>query len=133
MFVRIALFPYLSSRLTVLIDVTGSQDSTKAILHVYDIFGIMPQTLQGADRLATALGILVIMPDWFQGEPMKSEWMPPDTEEKQALVDKFRTERSGNPHNFKILIETAEEAKKVWSGVNSWGAFGLCWGGKVCI
>jgi len=54
-------------------------------LHVYDIFGITPQTLQGADRLAAALGVLVVMPDWFKGEPMSPDWMPPDNAEKKAL------------------------------------------------
>lgn len=64
--VRIADFSVMFSSLIVYIDVTGSPESKKAILHVYDIFGIMPQTLQGADRLAAALGILVIMPDWVR-------------------------------------------------------------------
>ena len=32
---------------------TGSTSATSAILVVYDIFGFFPQTLQGADILAT--------------------------------------------------------------------------------
>lgn len=63
---------------------------------------------------------------------MDVSWMPPDTDEKKAHVEKFR-EKSGNPDNLKILLQTTEEAKKLWSGVKAWGAFGLCWGGKVRI
>lgn len=77
---------YCPSRLTWRsVDVTGPSSASKAILHVYDVFGITPQTLQGADRLAAALGVLVVMPDWFKGEPMQSDWMPPDTDEKKKL------------------------------------------------
>jgi hypothetical protein len=33
----------------------------------------------------------------------------------------------------KALVDFTAAAKEKWSGVESWGAFGLCWGGKVCI
>ena len=29
------------------------------------------------------------------------------------------------------LYKLVDVAKKKWSSVGSWGAFGLCWGGKV--
>jgi hypothetical protein len=29
------------------------------------------------------------------------------------------------------LVNFTATAKEKWSGVESWGAFGLCWGGKV--
>jgi hypothetical protein len=54
-------------------DVTGNLSSKKAIVDVYDIFGPAPQTLQGADALATALDILVVVPDFFKGSPMLGE------------------------------------------------------------
>lgn len=52
-------------------DITGSQTSTKAIVDVSDIFGLAPQTLQGADLLAAALNALVLVPDFFKGEPIQ--------------------------------------------------------------
>jgi dienelactone hydrolase len=55
-------------------DTTGPQTSTRALITIYDIFGIAPQTLQGADALATALNCLVIMPDFFEGGKAEGEW-----------------------------------------------------------
>jgi hypothetical protein len=46
-------------------DITGSQTSTKAIVDVHDIFGLAPQTLQGADLLATTLNAVVLVPDFL--------------------------------------------------------------------
>jgi dienelactone hydrolase len=52
------------------IDVTGNTQSKKGLIDVYDIFGPAPQTLQGADALATALGCVVVVPDLFRGSYM---------------------------------------------------------------
>ena len=60
-------------RLTWRTDVTGNLSSKKALVDVYDIFGPAPQTLQGADALATALDVLVVVPDFFKGSPMLGE------------------------------------------------------------
>lgn len=52
---------------------TGSEHPTHAILYIYDIFGLYPQTLRGADILAksvahkTGNATKVFMPDWFAG------------------------------------------------------------------
>jgi dienelactone hydrolase len=54
------------------IDITGNTLSKKAIVDVYDVFGPASQTLQGADALAEALGILVVVPDFFKGEPAQT-------------------------------------------------------------
>jgi len=53
--------------------------------------------------------------------------------ESLLSVEKFRSEKSGNPDNLQIMLQTAKEAKKVWPGVKSWGAFGLCWGAKLAV
>jgi len=50
-------------------DVTGPTSATKGILFIYDIFGYFPQTLQGADILATSdhdEKYQVFMPDFFE-------------------------------------------------------------------
>lgn len=54
-------------------DVTGPVEAKKAIVDAYDIFGIAPQTLQGADALAAALGVLVFVPDVLKGDVAKGE------------------------------------------------------------
>lgn len=56
-------------------DVTGNEKSSKAVVTIYDIFGIAPQTIQGADLLAAALDALVLMPDFFKGAGKKNEWV----------------------------------------------------------
>lgn len=93
----------------------------------------MPQTLQGADRLASSLNCLMVMPDFFKGSPAIVSWLPPDTEEKQKLVDSFMKGPASFPDNMPVLIQSAKDAKDMWPGVESWGCFGLCWGGKVCL
>ena len=112
-------------------DVTGSQSAKKGLIDVYDVFGLASQTLQGADMLATALSAVVIVPDFFKGQPAKHEWVPPDTEEKKDLFTKFMTERAAFPGNVDTLLQTVKEAKEKYPSVTAWGSFGLCWGGKV--
>lgn len=44
---------------------------------MYDIWGYFPQTLQGADILATSDqhdSYQVFMPDFFEGEPCNKAW-----------------------------------------------------------
>jgi hypothetical protein len=58
---------------TPLIDVTGPSSASTAILFIFDIFGYFPQTLQGADILATSdhdHQYQVFMPDFFDGKSL---------------------------------------------------------------
>jgi hypothetical protein len=58
-------------------DVTGPSTASSAILFIYDIFGYFPQTLQGADILATSdkdHQYLVVIPDFFDGTPADIAW-----------------------------------------------------------
>lgn len=115
--------------------VTGPAAATKAIIDIYDIFGPAPQTLQGADRLAAQLNCLVIVPDFFEGSYCAPEWMPPDTDEKKAALSKWREEVPNVPRNVEKLLRVRKEAGEKWATVSedSWGVFGLCWGGKVAV
>ncbi|KAH8774106.1 dienelactone hydrolase [Hyaloscypha sp. PMI_1271] len=113
--------------------VTGNLSSKKALVDVYDIFGPAPQTLQGADALATALDILVVVPDFFKGSPMLGEWFTSPTEESEQLKTAFFGKAFDFPQATKDLLEFTAAAKSKWSQVSSWGAFGLCWGGKVVV
>ena len=58
-------------------DVSGPSTAQTALLVVYDIFGYFPQTIQGADILATSdkdHPYQVFMPDFFEGVPCDTAW-----------------------------------------------------------
>ncbi|KAI1181233.1 alpha/beta-hydrolase [Nemania sp. FL0916] len=110
--------------------VTGPADATKGVVTIFDIFGYYPQTLQGADILATSGCYKVFIPDWFKGEPASLEWFPPDTEEKQKKLGGFFQKNpppavaSATPAYVKALSEK-------YPNIKEWAILGFCWGGKV--
>ncbi|KAI1302636.1 Alpha/Beta hydrolase protein [Xylaria venustula] len=113
--------------------VTGPADASKAILVAYDIFGFLPQILQGADILATGnteQSYQVFMPDFFSGNPAKMEWYPPDNDEKKAAMGEWFKVALWNLHIPKVpgFVHAAE---KVNPNIKSWGIIGYCWGGKM--
>ena len=114
-----------------LLDTTGNESSARGIIDVYDIFGLMPPTLQGADRLAESLDAVVLVPDFFKGEPLSLDVVPSDTAEKKTIIQKFMAEKANPFEAFPSLVQTATEAKEKYPDVQGWGVFGLCWGGKV--
>ena len=91
----------------------------------------MPPTLQGADRLAESLDAVVLVPDFFKGEPLGLDVVPSDTAEKKTMIQKFMAEKANPFEVFPSLVQTATEAKEKYPDVQGWGVFGLCWGGKV--
>ncbi|XP_043709273.1 endo-1,3;1,4-beta-D-glucanase-like isoform X2 [Telopea speciosissima] len=100
--------------------ITGSLDSKFAILLVSDIFGYKaPNFRKLADKVAAA-GYLVVVPDFFYGDPFE--------------MHKNRTDwraAHGTDKGF-------EDAKPVISalkskGVSAIGAAGFCWGAKVVV
>ncbi|KAK4498012.1 hypothetical protein PRZ48_010668 [Zasmidium cellare] len=109
--------------------ITGPSTATKAIFHIYDIFGYRTPTLQGADILASA-GYLVIMPDFFEGSPAEPEWMGGSEEGKAKFGAFLGGLKDAGP--FLEKIETILPAlKKEYSGVEKWASIGFCWGGKI--
>lgn len=112
---------------------TGPSDASKAILSVYDIFGFVPQTLQGADILATGdteQNYQVFVPDFFEGNPADISWYPPDTDEKGQKLGKWFETAAPPKHLPKVpgLIKAARERNP---NIKSWGIIGYCWGGKM--
>lgn len=62
---------------------------------------------------------------------MKHEWSV-KSEENDAAKAKWGAEKVDIPRNVEDLLSIVKEAKTTYPGVKSWGAYGLCWGGKVC-
>jgi hypothetical protein len=91
--------------------VTGPASADKAILLIYDIFGFFPQTLQGADILASGdkeNQYQVFIPgeprsadhhwshqqlnryaDFFDGPAADISWYPPQNKEHEAKLGEF--------------------------------------------
>ncbi|KAI0386106.1 alpha/beta-hydrolase [Hypomontagnella monticulosa] len=114
--------------------VTGPADSDKAILSVYDIFGFFPQTIQGADILATGdveRKYQVYMPDFFEGNPASIEWYPPTDDEKKSKLGKWFVESGVWPKHLPKVHGLLEAAKRHNPNIKSWGIIGYCWGGKM--
>lgn len=109
----------------------GQRVFLKGVVDVYDVFGFQVQTLQGADRLASILNALVIMPDFCKGAFADPAWFPPDTEEKKVAAAKFRAQMGNPADTLSVLLRTAVKAKQKWPSVQGWGIVGFCWGGKV--
>ncbi|MCJ1452592.1 hypothetical protein MMC28_002935 [Mycoblastus sanguinarius] len=111
---------------------TGSPSTiTRGLIGVYDIFGLMPQTIQGADLLAESLKAVVLVPDFFKGEPLPLSIYPPNTEEKKKMAGEFIAGTAEVGMNTTKLLDIAKEAREKYGSVEGWGTYGLCWGGKV--
>ncbi|KAF2753453.1 carboxymethylenebutenolidase [Pseudovirgaria hyperparasitica] len=112
---------------------TGPSSAKKGILVVYDIFGYFPQTLQGADILATGdshQNYQVFMPDFFEGKPADISWYPPDNEEKGKKLGDFFNTTAAPPTTVGRIPKILDELKNS-TGIQDWGILGYCWGGKI--
>ncbi|KAI2780943.1 Alpha/Beta hydrolase protein [Daldinia loculata] len=113
--------------------VTGPKEATKGIITIFDIFGFYPQTLQGADILATSdhsQQYKVFIPDWFNGEPAPLSWFPPDTEEKQKNLSAF-FQKNSPPSVAAKVPDYVNAVSAKYPEIKSWAILGFCWGGKV--
>ena len=77
------------------------------------------------------MNALILIPDFFEGEPIGLDTFPVDSEEKEARAQKFMAEKADFTKGASTALNVRKEAGEKFSGVESWGAFGLCWGGKV--
>ena len=55
------------------------------------------------------------------------------SEESKMKKEAFFSRSMMYDENIAELQKVVEAAKKKWPSLVSWGAFGLCWGGKVCL
>jgi dienelactone hydrolase len=114
---------------TKLVDVVGTENADKAIIDIYDVFGVVSQTVQGADRLAASTSALVFLPDLFDGKPLDKSLIPTDTEEKKQKVRAFVTGPANIATNLETVLKIREEIGRRWPTVEDHvGIFGLCWG-----
>ncbi|KAB1214269.1 hypothetical protein CJ030_MR5G023182 [Morella rubra] len=104
--------------------ITGPLDSKRAILLISDVFGFeAPNLRKLADKVAAA-GYLVVVPDFFFGDPIVKFDDP-----------QFDRDSWLKAHN---MDKGYEDAKPVIAalkskGVSDIGAAGFCWGGKVVV
>ena len=107
--------------------ITGSSTAKKAIFFMYDVFGYTPQTLQGADILATK-GLepyLVIIPDLLDGKPAQPAWfMDPEAEENKAPMAKFMARLQDGEGHVKRVLDLAGAAREKYPSAEKWGAIG---------
>lgn len=116
-------------------DVVKSPGDTpkRAIIDIYDGFGLSPQVLQGADRLSAATGAAVLVPDWFRGDYCKDAWFGPSaTAEDKAALAAFMQRQVRLDATVEKLLEVRREVGEKWPEVEGHvGVFGLCFGGKI--
>jgi len=113
---------------------TGDGSSKTGILVVYDIFGFFPQTLQGADIIASGDSkspYQVFMPDFFDGSPADISWYPPDTDEKGKKLGAFFQNEAAPPKTVNRIPKVLKEIESKHSSIKEWGILGYCWGGKI--
>jgi len=113
--------------------VTGPEDTDKAIIFVYDIFGFFKTTQQGADILSKEFNAKVVMPDFAHGKPYDSDRYlnPPEGVSVMGEVGKQFFDPS-------FMQERLDEVKAVAAelrgeGKTFVGAIGLCWGGRLTL
>ncbi|KKZ59921.1 carboxymethylenebutenolidase [[Emmonsia] crescens] len=116
--------------------VTGPENATEAILVIYDIFGFFPQTVQGADIMATSdpnRNYRVFIPDFFDGNPADIAWYPPTTEEHKKNLGHFFQTKAVPSTTLSRIPRVVEEANKLAEGgkFKAWAILGYCWGGKI--
>jgi len=114
--------------------VTGPANASKALLYIYDIFGYFPQSLQGADILATSDDsnkYQVFMPDFFEGKPADISWYPPNTDEKGAKLGEFFKTTGAPPTSAAKIPGLLKAFQEHNLGIKTFGVVGFCWGGKI--
>jgi dienelactone hydrolase len=116
------------------LDVTGPETATRALLLIYDIFGYQDQILQGADILAHSdkeRQYQVYMPDFFDGDYISMSDYPPQTQEQKSKIGAWFGDKANPEKAQKRIPQCLQAAEESNSNINTWGALGYCWGGKM--
>ena len=103
----------------------GPSNATRAIVYIYDVFGFLPPTLMGADRLAALTGNIVIMPDLFDGQEAKVSWLfLPDGERQRAISPWMAKHVADARPAMARIVNVVHEAKMQFPSVEKWGCIG---------
>lgn len=122
-------YPHPSDQpIIVVLDVTGNELFSRGMIDVHSVFGFQAQTLRGADRLASSLNALVIMPDLCKGAFADPAWFPPDMEEEKEAAAKMRAKMGDTADTLPVLLRTVVEAKHKWPTVQGLGSFWILLG-----
>ncbi|KAL3472489.1 dienelactone hydrolase [Aspergillus californicus] len=111
--------------------VIGNRSSKRGVVLIYDIFGLYPQTKEGAALLSRELDCLVIIPDFFHGDAAKIDWVGMDTDEKRSSMMAFFQAKANPVKNLAVLSDVMGHTKSLYPQVENWGILGLCWGAKL--
>ncbi|KAK3417661.1 endo-1,3;1,4-beta-D-glucanase-like [Eucalyptus grandis] len=104
--------------------VTGPSDSKRAVLLIADAFGYeAPKLRKLADKIASA-GFLVVVPDFFYGDPIIDFTSP-----NFNLEAWFKNHGTDKGYEDAKPVIAALKSK----GVSAIGAAGFCWGGMVLV
>ncbi|KAL3419454.1 AIM2 family protein C30D10.14 [Phlyctema vagabunda] len=112
--------------------VTGSTSARNAIICFYDAFGASQQILQGADLVAITLNAIILVPDFFRGNPAQYEWFTNQSQECKQAKETWLKNMKFKEH-LPDLYKVLDAAKDVYPEALNWGAYGLCWGGKMAV
>ena len=97
------------------------------IMSVYSFF---PQTLQGADILAKAVGAQVFVPDFFgEGNAPSMDRFPPKSDEDRKYIQEFLEGPANVPATAAKTIAFANVLKS--AGFKKIGALGYCFGNAL--
>ncbi|KAK9753440.1 hypothetical protein K7432_017962, partial [Basidiobolus ranarum] len=106
----------------------GPKDAKKAVVVIYDIFALHPNTHQFCDILGEIFNFRVAMPDFFRGKAWDHNKMKP--ENMPALMEWIGTE--GSWDKVKVDLEKVKE-RLTSDGSASFGIVGFCWGAKMAV
>jgi len=119
--------------------VTGT--GNHAVIVAYDVFGWTPNAEQLADGLAESGNFVVVIPDFYKGDPWPYQNIPPTKEgvfpkgvEPADGVDVLFNWIMNDPKNrfdHNDEISAVKEYMVKHYGAQKFGMVGMCWGGKV--
>ncbi|KAF3940798.1 hypothetical protein ABW19_dt0200636 [Dactylella cylindrospora] len=111
--------------------VTGPPTAKFAIVFIYDAYGYGVQNFAGADTLSKGLNCLVIMPDVLGDAVIPENHTTVPEAERNAIIARFMGKVGDFSGLRQDVLDGVAKWKKVWPSIERWGAFGLCFGGKV--
>lgn len=100
------------------------QFTGRAVLFIHDAFGLLfANNKLLADTYAKQAGVLVVLPDFFEGDPVPESALKTGQFDFMSWVSKH-----GKDHCYPMIENVAKELREK-HGVTKLAAIGFCWGG----